>query len=437
MVKLSDLTGKKGSEWRSDDATHGNVHMRVEAYTPADGPDGVGVQGIDLRTGKEITVYLANAEQFAKLYTDPTADQSVREQEARKIIANRPPLDEFAAKRGNRAVPSDGVIAFADVRQDYDSGKLYSRWPQGMVHIPGDEAALTGMFEVRTKVGQANGEKFTTTYVNYADVKNAFDPMLPGNATKATMDERIFSGTLPGITAPARTSGLIAVKLDEGVRTFALSGAKKATEQNGRKVWETIPGIDAALDREHSGYSAIAAAAFAAVIGKPFDSLKIAGEPETLAAMKGLYDGIRDGSLPVVVMPSAVLNVSKFQNADFLGKKFNKEGVAVEAKTAGVNLVDRGYFSGAVGVRFVSQRTGETVEPVIKAIDSDVRLPSKKSDAFQKLDLSAVGEIAFDEAGKALTHDATHDLAASHDHGGPDAEDDLDHGFDPAPDVSF
>lgn len=433
MVKLSDLTGKKGSEWRSDDATHGNVHMRVEAYTPADGPDGVGVQGVDLRTGKEITVYLANAEQFAKLYTDPTADQSVREQEAKKIIANRPPLDEFAAKRGNRAVPSDGVIAFADVRQDYDSGKLYSRWAQGMVHIPGDEAALTGMFEVRTKVGQANGEKFTTTYVNYADVKNAFDPMLPGNATKATLDERIFSGTLPGIAAPARTSGLIAVKLDEGVRTFALSGAKKATEQNGKKVWETIPGVDAALNREHSGYSAIAATAFAAVIGKPFDTLKITAEPEKLAAMESLYDGIRDGSLPVVVMPSAVLSVTKFQNADFLGKKFNKEGVAVEAKTAGVNLVDRGYFSGAVGVRFVSQRTGETVEPVIKAVDSDVRLPSKKSDAFQKLDLSAVGEIAFDEVGKALTHDAKHDLDATHDHGGPEAEDDFGHGFDPAP----
>lgn len=133
------------------------------------------------------------------------------------------------------------------------------------------------------------------------------------------------------------------------------------------------------------------------------DKLKFAEPPapERMAIYHAIYDGVKNGQYPVVVSPQTSFNATKFQNLAFMGLRENK-GQIEQANTTDRNFVNRGYFAGAVGVRFVSSKTGQVIPPVVKAIDSDEQLPHVDNEAFQKLDLAAVGDLAYARAEERL-----------------------------------
>ncbi|GBQ77262.1 hypothetical protein AA14337_0766 [Acetobacter malorum DSM 14337] len=443
-ISLKDLVGKRNADMADEEAkTHGNVHVLVSDYERS--ANGLQVHGTDLATGRDVKIALAGEEKFVQLYTSSNEDKSIRQAYAQRMIANRPGLDEFAAKRGNKAVPEGGVISFSDVRQDYDTNQLYARWPQGMVHIPDGEKALTGMFEVKARVTTAQGKEVKASYINYIDVKNSFDPKAEGNGdpkqAKAALD-RVFSGELPGTGAPARTSALVSIKMPDGVGAFALYAPRQSRDEGGTKVYFTPPGVDAALSQPLKGYSAVAGVAVAASVGKSFDSLNLADVDDAKKAnLRQLYTAVQQGQIGVVVSPAMQFSPSRFQNNDFFGLKQQQDGTLKQARTASANFLDRGYFEGAVGVRFVSQKTGETVEPVVKAIQSDERLPAKSSDAYVKLDMNAVAEIAVQtvDARLAQRMEAGPKNDHGHDdfgHSGHDLEDD-DMGIHDSPSAEF
>ncbi|KXV69211.1 hypothetical protein AD951_07680 [Acetobacter malorum] len=394
MVSLSDFTFKGRDPDKSVAETYGNVHLKVEDYTR--GPDGaMKVQGFDLLTGEEREIALAGVDEFVKLYTHTEEDMGKRRASAEKVVANRPTLAEYAAKRGNKAVPVGGVITFTDVRPDYDTDQLYARWLQGMVHLPEAEAALTGMLEVRSRLGKdRNGKEFTAHTVNFIDTNRAFAPRSLDNPKEA-LDSRVFTGTLPGLhDAPVRSSAVVTLRIGDEVGSWSIGSPRQAEDgPNGSKEYKTVPGVDAVLDRAQKDYSAVPATALAALTGRDFDSLKFDLKyPDKLDSLRGLYDGVKNGTIQAVVTPAASFNPSRFQNNALSGIRVAQDGTVKEVRTPETNLVDRGYFSGIAAVRFESQQGGNIIEPVVKALASDERLPAKSAEAFQKMDLRAVGE---------------------------------------------
>lgn len=407
MVSIRDLVGRGGVDRSAQqEEALGNVHLKVSDYVRNDQGMATGVIGKDLKTGKNLTISLARGDTFAKLYTNPNLEWSERQQIAASTTANRAELSEFCVKKGQRRVPQGGVIALTNVRQDFASGNLYARWASGMVHDPETEAALTGMFEVRTREGKdSQGKAFTTTYIHHIDTPRSFNASaLPQERRNLALD-RVFSGRLTDLpeAVPVRVGAIASVKLDDGIMAFPLPGAAEKVMDNGRSRLKPVPTLAAALSVPHKKGAEIGAVVFAALSNTPMDKLKFADTPapERMAIFHAIYDGVKSGQHPVVVSPQAAFNPTKFQNLAFMGLRENK-GQIEQANTTDRNFVSRGYFEGAAGVRFVSSKTGQVIPPVVKAIDSDEQLPHVKSEAFQKLDLAAVGELAYARAEERL-----------------------------------
>lgn len=407
MVSIRDLVGRGGVDRSAQqEEALGNVHLKVSDYVRNDQGMATGVIGKDLKTGKNLTISLARGDTFAKLYTNPNMEWSERQQIAASTTANRAELSEFGVPKGQRRVPKGGVIALTNVRQDFASGKLYARWASGMVHDPETEAALTGMFEVRTREGKnSQGKAFTTTYIRHIDTPRSFNASaLPQERRNLALD-RVFSARLLDLpeAVPVRVGAIASVKLDDGIASFPLPGAADKIMQDGRSRLKPIPTLAAALSVTHNKGTEIGAVVFAALSNTPMDKLKFAEPPtpERMAIYHAIYDGVKNGQYPVVVSPQTSFNPTKFQNLAFMGLRENK-GQIEQANTTDRNFVSRGYFEGAVGVRFVSSKTGQVIPPVVKAIDSDEQLPHVKSEAFQQLDLAAVGELAYARAEERL-----------------------------------
>lgn len=392
-LSFGDLLGKNSSSKLDASRNYGNVHVLVEDYVRDENKRVVAVQGINLKTGEEVTIGLASRELFAKMFMNQTEDLSVRLEAAGKMLARRPPLSEFGASRGNKAVPTGGVLSIDEVRKDYQSGKLYGRWPAGLVHIPEEEAPLLGSFEVRKFVGTdpATKERYESAYIQHVRPQDA----VPVERASREVLDQMLSGQLAGTAAPMRTSVSVAIALGQDVRTYTL---RTVMHKEGRDNVPT-PGVEAAVSAEQKMPAAVAAAAVAAAARLPFDRIGFSSDIDggLRDRLRDLYDGIASGAIRASYMPGATFSPSKHTTTSFLGYKTNDAGERVTARTQEANLVGRGYFDAVVGLRHVT-RSGDTVEPVVKAIRPDDRLPAKDHPAFVRLDLQAIGERAFERA---------------------------------------
>ena len=142
-LSFKDLTGRERGGGRNESENYGNVHIRVEGYVRDKDNRAVAVQGTNLKTGQDITVGLAGVDQLAKMYMSQTEDLSVRQNKARKLLSNRPPLAEFGQARGNKAVPVGGVISIEEVRKDYKDRRAL--WP--LAGWPGQHPGSGGRAE--------------------------------------------------------------------------------------------------------------------------------------------------------------------------------------------------------------------------------------------------------------------------------------------------
>ena len=407
-LSFGDLFGKTSSSKLNTGRNYGNVHVLVEDYVRDESKRVVAVQGINLKTGEEVTIGLANRELFAKMFMNQTEDLSVRLEAAGKMLARRPPLAEFGASRGNKAVPSGGVLSIDEVRKDYQSGKLYGRWPAGLVHIPEEEVPLLGSFEVRKFVGTdpATNDRYESAYIQHLRPQDA----VPAERASREVLDRMLSGRLAGTAAPMRTSVSVAISLGEDVRTYTL---RTVMRKEGRDNVPT-PGAEAAVSAEQKMPAAVAAVAVAAAARLPFDKIGFSSDidGDLRSRLRDLYDGIASGEVRASYMPGATFSPSKHTTTSFLGYKTNDAGERVTARTQEANLVGRGYFDAVVGLRHVT-RSGDTVEPVVKAIRPDDRLPATNHPAFVRLDLQAIGERAFERAyGADAAREAGRDLDA-------------------------
>ena len=204
----------------------------------------------------------------------------------------------------------------------------------------------------------------------------------------------MLTGRLADTDAPMRTLVAATIALDDGPQTFTLR--TPYTKVDGDNVMS--PGVEAAVAAENKTFSAVAAVAVAPPAEVPFEKIGLSPEvgADVRDRLRNLYDGISAGEVDVSYMPGATLSPTKFTSMSLFGLKADQQtGEIMNVKTKEADLMGRGHFDGIVGVRYVAQSVGKTVEPVVKAIQPDGRVPLKTSAAFVRADLQSVGERAF------------------------------------------
>ncbi len=370
----------------------GNIHVKVADYLRDEQGRAYAVQGINLKDGSEVVIRLADAERFAKLYLNPNDDLSLRVQQAEQQIAKRTTMREIGAARGNKAVPIEGVISISNVRPDLENGELYGRWPNAVVTDPDKEVAMPATFEVRTTLSKHDGKEFKTAFIQAYFPKSALSS---DDVDRAELD-KMLSGQLLDTGAELRMNIAVTIKLDDETGTYAFR-PKMTQDETGK--YTTTKDVEAALAGKITRLNeAVAAVAVAAKAGIPFEQLRIELPNQVgdkTEALQDLYESVADGSTPATFIPGATLQPSRFMVDAILGRKIDQDGKETTVRTPEQDLADRGYVSGMLGVRYVSNETGEIVSPVVKAMFPDGRLYKKDSDYFVRHDLAAVGYETF------------------------------------------
>ena len=372
---------------------YGNVHILVEDYVRDKNGAATAVQGVNLKTGEEMTVALADRDRFAKLYGRKGQDQSMRLANADKLIANRVPLADYGAARGAKKIDVGGVLSIEDVRKDYSTGELVGRWPKGIVVDPQVEAVSLGSFEIKQRQ-RKNVQPGELEYSAFFVQSRPKEAVSAENASREVLDD-MLSGKLAGTDAPMRTMVSVSFPLQGEVKTFVLRSPVQFKED----INEVFPGVEAAVSTGHNKYTAVAAVAVAAAADVPFDTVKTSGDvdPALRQRLRDLYDGIQQGEIKASYMPGATFAPTKNVTLALYGLKTNKAGGVEEAATRERNLLDRGYFEGVVSLLHVTMN-GKTVEPVVKTIQPDTYLAAKGAESFVRVDPQALGERSFDVA---------------------------------------
>lgn len=386
-LSLSSLRQKR--EPRGPNLNHGNIHVQVEAYIRDEKTNiAVAVQGINLKTGEEVTIGLADGDRYARFYTSADDDMSIRLEAAKKATRLRSTIGEYAGKNGNKSVPADGVITFSDVRRDHSDQRLYGRWLNAVTTDPNTEIALKGAFQVNSfRAKDRNGDAFTSYYIQgtFPDRAKAGEDL-----TRDDVD-MFLSASLLHTDAPLRTNIAVTVALYGEVETWVLK-SPMVRQEDGSVI--TASGLEAALSAGLNGNDALAGAAVAATVGIPFDQIKF-GEKADVDACVQVYDFVASGEAKVVVTPGATMAPTKFQVMAFAGQRQDQDGNIKSVNNIDKHWPKRGYEYGVVGLRYVSAASEQIIEPKVKAIFADERLADAKSDFFVRKDLNYIGEQTF------------------------------------------
>lgn len=373
-------------------ANLGNVHVKVEDYLRDGQGRAYAVQGTNLKDGSEVVIRLADAERFAKLYLNPNDDLALRVQQAEQQIAKRTTMREIGAARGNKAVPIDGVISISNVRPDLENGELYGRWPNAVVTDPEKEIAMPAIFEVRTTLAKHDGKDFKTAFIQAYFPKSA---LTSEQVDRAALD-KMLSGQLLDTGSELRTNIAVTIKLGDETGTYAF---RPKMAKDGAGNYTTTKDVETALSGKITRLNeAVAAVAVAAKAGISFEKLHLE-LPNQIGdkyeALQSLYSSVEDGSTPATFIPGATLQPSRFMVDAVLGRKLDQDGKFATVRTPEQDLADRGFVNGMLGVRYISNETGEIVSPVVKSMFPDGKLNKKESDHFVRYDLAAVGYDTF------------------------------------------
>lgn len=378
---------------RRENLSLGNVHVQVEDYLRDENGRAYAVQGFNLKDGSEVTIRLADAERFAKLFLNPNEDLALRVKAAEQQIAKRTTMREIGASRGNKAVPVGGVISISSVRPDFETEDLYGRWPNAVVSDPNIELALPAVFEVRSKlVKPPSGREFKTAYINAYFPRQAKS----GNDVDRAALDRMLSGKLNDTGAPFRTNLAVTVQLGGETATYAFRPKQiKMGENEYRSTQSVQEALATPLKKLNDAAAAVAVAAKADI---PFEQLHFElheRDADKLPALQKLYKQVSDGTVPVTFIPGATMQPSRFTTDALMGQKRNDAGEVSASNTPEQAFLDRGFVSGVLGVRYIAAENGAIIDPIVKAIFSDEALPKKGSEYFIRHDLEAVGHRAF------------------------------------------
>lgn len=413
-----------------------NIHVIVSGYKR--NKDGVAfaVNGKDMLTGKNVTIQLATAEQYARLYTSPKDDWSIRLENAEKAITRRPSIAEFASARGSRSVPENGILTFSDIQQEED-GTIIGRWPNVVINNPEYEAAVACDYQVRVGIsgkGTENQKK-----VPYILAMFSREAVSSNDITREKLD-KMFSGTFLDTKSDLRTNVTTVVGFKDGTKgAFTLFPPKIKQENDEKNPFRSPRNLDEVFSNitftKSTSPSLIAAAVvIAAKADIDFEQLKIKTDADE--KYKQLYESVKKGDVKVAFVPGASFHISKYTQQAILGLKVDNDGTPRTANTNESKINGAGYVTGILGVRYISSETERVVPAFVKSLYTDNRVPDQKSHFFVKLEASDVGENIFNKMygdDSNLKQITSHEIVDDNDEIVDDNDDDYEIDSDEAP----
>lgn len=391
----SDLSIKDFVQHKEKPANRNrNVHIIVGSYERDKKGVAYAVNGKNMRTGEDVTIRLATAEQYAKFYTSPKEDWNVRLEKSEKAISRRPNITEFASARGSRAVPENGVLTFSDVRVD-DDGTLIGRWPNMVVNDPAIEAAVVCDYQVRTGIaGKGTAQQKKIPYILALFSREA----VSSEEINREKLDKMFSGKLLDTGSELSTNVTAIVGFNDGTKgTFTLFPQKIKQVGNEQQPFRSPQNVDEVFANTKlvNSASITAATIIAAKAGIDFDQLKFGIRTNADEKYKRLYESVKNGEIKVIFVPGASLHPSKYTSQAILGLKDDGRGNISEAKTNESLLNGSGYVSGVLGIRHTSAETGQVVPAFVKSLFTDDRVPNPKSEFFIRRELTDIAEDIF------------------------------------------
>lgn len=260
----------------------GDVILHVESVDA----DARSLTGVDMRSGEELTISLAQADEIAKYFTSRNDSRPYEErvEAAQNRIKRRPDI-QMDGKIGEGS-----VVRFENTRSYLVDGdvKNVAMWPEALARNPEREAVVVASVEANLR---NDGKPFLKLY----------DDANPKALSDFDLDSA-FNGDFKG--KPMATSGVVVTVRDENGATITSS---LYTDFRSK----ADPSIESALNSGNGidKYEVMAAAVVAASTGRDFDDLKLSGRlhENDIQNARGVFDDLVDGTgkYEVMVVPAA------------------------------------------------------------------------------------------------------------------------------------
>lgn len=274
----------------------GDVILQVETINE----EAQSVTGFDMRTGEELTVSLAQADEIAKYFSGRNDNRPYEERvEAAHSRVKRRPDILIDGK-----VEEGSVVRFENTRSyPVDGGvKTVAMWPEALARDPDREAVVVASVEANIR---NDGKPFLKLY----------DDTNPKALADIDLDAA-FNGDFMGL--PMATSGIVVTVRDENnsmITSSLFTDFRSKADPSIESALNSGNGIDK--------FEVMAAAVVAAATGREFDDLKLSTRlhENDVQNARGVFDDIRDGigKYEVMVVPAATVQfIPTHAEPDFL-----------------------------------------------------------------------------------------------------------------------
>lgn len=263
---------------------HGDIPLKIEEISE----NGRSATGVNLITGEEMEITLAEPEEIAKYFSTRNDSRPFDERlkSAENRIARRPDITI------NGKVEEGSVVRFENVRSYPAEGgiKNVAMWPEALARNPEKETAIVATADARLK---QNGKPFITVFDE--------DAAMP--LDRADFDV-LFNGDFKGV--PMATSGATIAARDENGVTLVSSVTTQFRSY-------ADPSVDSALDQQGglTKYDLLAAAVIAAKTGREFDGLSVSDRvfDADITNARAVFDDVKNetGKFEIMVVPTATV----------------------------------------------------------------------------------------------------------------------------------
>lgn len=274
----------------------GDVVLQVETIDE----EARAVTGVDMRTGEELTVSLAQPDEIAKYFSGRNDNRPYEERvEAAKNRIKRRPDILMDGK-----IEEGSVLRFENTRSyQVDGGvKNVAMWPEALARDPQREAVVVASAEANIR---NDGKPFLKLY----------DDANPQRLSEVDFNTA-FNGDFKG--QPMATSGVVVTVRDENNSTITSS---LYTDFRSK----ADPSIDSALNSGNGidKYEVMAAAVVAAATGRDFDDLNLSSRlhENDVQNARSVFEDITAGTgkYEVMVVPAATAQfIPTHAEPDFL-----------------------------------------------------------------------------------------------------------------------
>ena len=360
----------------------GQLPVQVESFDPKTNT----VDGTNLRSGEQITVRLANADEIAALYVnrDRHPTEEARRRIANEQIANRPDLRTLDRK----TTPGlEGQVLQMQGAIKKPGGEVVARWPRAVTANTELDVAVRGEIEFVKVQTERNDWRRA----------NVVQPRMSQALTIETLDRSLQNmavgadGTVAEGEVSSRPMVTIQDRSDNAEAAFLYSPA--VGQGSDRRLLAGADGPDAAFQNiAMSPYNHRVMAAVAGRVDIELEDLKGFDRLSDTQreASEIIHDMSRQGQLEVAITPGFSANLLKNLSDDVIRSE-------TEKTTTGP-LTGRGYYEADMSLRTYEGDGDKPIDARLKEVLETGPLRHPENRNFVKRDKDTVAAAAIQHA---------------------------------------